>query len=57
MNRQRRHRLRDGYDQRIAVFLAGMLFALALMSPQVQRASEIIMQQVRAFGAEFSHAG
>jgi len=48
MNRQRRHRLRDGYDQRIAVFLAGMLFALAMMTPQAQQLATALMSFSRA---------
>jgi len=44
----RRQRLRDSRDHRLAIFVAGMLVALAAMSPQVQEFARAIMSFSRA---------
>jgi len=48
MDRNRRHRLRDSRNHRVALFLAGMLFGLALMTPQIQAFARAIMSFSRA---------
>jgi len=49
----RRQRLRDSRDHRVACFVAGMLVALALMTPQAQQLATALMSFSRALAGGY----